>query len=257
MGKRSSTLRVARLAISGSLALASAGALTGAILLAGAQSASASTSSGTIPYSCTLPTGTVTLNIGVNATAPSSVAPGGSVTLTNVQTSTTIPANLISLLITLEHLKSLAGTVVTFNINATNATPSTLNAGNNVTFNVPVTSGSPATIVVPASPETVGPWTAGSSGTVTLVPGNVVIHSKLGSSPLVINCTAPSSIPASETLSIPISSSTATSVPSTTVPATHTGEPWAGWPYWAIVGLVGVIGLGSFERAARIRRRRA
>ena len=45
--------------------------------------------------------------------------------------------------------------------------------------------------------------------------------------------------------------------PPTTVPSPHTGEPWAGWPYWAIVGFAGLVGLAFVERAVRIRRRRA
>ena len=49
---------------------------------------------------------------------------------------------------------------------------------------------------------------------------------------------------------------TTTTVTPVTVPVTHTGEPWAGWPYWAIVGLAGLVGVAATERAVRIRRRR-
>ena len=51
-------------------------------------------------------------------------------------------------------------------------------------------------------------------------------------------------------------SSTTTVITPTTVPSSSTGEPWAGWPYWLLVGLVGLFGLASMERAVRIRRRR-
>jgi len=261
MRKRSKLPSVVRLATSASLALASAGALTGALLIGGAQAAGAATS-GTIPYTCPISvSGSVltspTLNIGVVATAPASVAPGGTITLTNVQTSTTVPASLVTELVSLLHVTSFGGTIVTFDFNATGATPATVNGvpSAGVTFSVKVTSGHPATIVVPSTPETVGTWTAGSSGNVTIEPGNVDITTKVGTSTATIDCTTTaSSIPSSEISTIAITSSTA---PSTTVPATHTGEPWAGWPYWAIVGLLGVIGLGSMERAVRIRRRRA
>ena len=45
-----------------------------------------------------------------------------------------------------------------------------------------------------------------------------------------------------------------TTVTPTTVPSSHTGEPWAGWPYWVLVGLAGFLALASVERAVRIRR---
>src|SRR5580658_7433318 len=164
MGKRS--MRAARLAVSASLALASAGALTGAIVLAGAQSAGAVTSS--TPYSCNIAgVVTETLNIGVTATAPASVAPGGTVTLTGVTESVTVPATLVTLLIDFEHISSFAGTISTYDFSATGASPATLNAetGAGATFSVSVKSGVAATITVPTTgPQTVGPWTAGSSG---------------------------------------------------------------------------------------------
>jgi hypothetical protein len=47
-----------------------------------------------------------------------------------------------------------------------------------------------------------------------------------------------------------------TVAPPPTVPGTHTGEPWAGWPYWLIVAILGMGGLAAMERAVRIRRRR-
>jgi hypothetical protein len=263
MRKRSKLPGAMRLATSATLALASAGALTGALVLGSAQAAGASTLSGTIPYSCPISVSgsvvtTPTLDIGVTATAPASVAPGGSITLTGVSTSTTVPATLVTELVSLLHVTSFGGTVVTFDFNATGATPATVNgapSGSGATFSVKVQTGHPATIVVPTTgPETVGPWTAGQSGNVTIQPGNVVITTKVGASTASINCTS-SSVPATEVASIAISSSGSSSP--TTVPTTHTGEPWAGWPYWMVVGLAGVVGLGAMERAVRIRRRRA
>jgi hypothetical protein len=49
----------------------------------------------------------------------------------------------------------------------------------------------------------------------------------------------------------------ATTTTSVTVPPTHTGEPWGGWPYWSITGLAGLLGVLCVERAMRLRRRRA
>jgi hypothetical protein len=228
--------------------------------------ASATTVSGTVAYSCPIVVSgstltTPTLEIGYSETAPASVAPDGTVTLTDVQTSTTVPASLVTELVDLLHVTSFGGTVVTIDFNATGATPATVNGvpAAGVTFSVKVKSGNPATIVVPSSPETVGPWTAGSSGSVSIAPGNVDITTKVGSSTASIDCTAPSTIPTDAIADIPITGgSTATTVAgATTVPATHTGEPWAGWSYWAIIGFLGLVGVGSLERATRIRRRRA
>jgi hypothetical protein len=41
------------------------------------------------------------------------------------------------------------------------------------------------------------------------------------------------------------------------VPASHTGEPWAGWPYWVLVSLIGLVGFATLGRATRIRRQKA
>jgi hypothetical protein len=71
----------------------------------------------------------------------------------------------------------------------------------------------------------------------------------------------------STTTTVPGSGGTATTVPGsggstttipteTTVPGVHTGEPWAGWPYWMLVGIIGFAGLVATEHAVRIRRRR-
>lgn len=42
--------------------------------------------------------------------------------------------------------------------------------------------------------------------------------------------------------------------PKSKVPETHTGEPWAAWPYWLLVALGAAVGLGAVERAVRTRR---
>lgn len=259
---RSKLPGVARVATSATLALAAAGALGGALALATAGPASAATVS--LTYTCPIVVSGSTLTtpsfpIAFTATAPSSVSAGGSVTLTDVQAAATVPASLVTELVSLLHVTSFSGTVVAVDFNATGATPATINGAPSAgfTFSVKVTSGEPATITVPSSPETVGPWTAGSSGTVSIAPGDVNITTKVGSSSATIDCTPPSSIPSSDTFDVAIASSGTGTTTATTVPSTHTGEPWAGWTYWAIVALLGLVGVGSLERATRIRRRRA
>jgi hypothetical protein len=68
--------------------------------------------------------------------------------------------------------------------------------------------------------------------------------------------TTTSTTTTSTTTTSTTTSSTTTVITPTTVPSSSTGEPWAGWPYWLLVGLVGLFGLASMERAVRIRRRR-
>jgi hypothetical protein len=258
---RSKLPGVARVAMSASLALGAAGALGAAFALGTAAPAGAATVSMT--YTCPIVVSGSTLTspsfpISFTATAPSSVTPGGSVTLTDMQATATIPASLVTLLVSALGVTSFGGTVKSVDFNATGATPATINGAPSAgfTFSVAVKSGQTASITVPTSPETVGPWTAGSSGTVVITPGDLDITSNVKGTAATIDCTPPSSIPSSDTFDVAISSSSS-STPSTTVPATHTGEPWAGWPYWAIIGVLGLAGVGSLERATRIRRRRA
>ncbi|MGO9560310.1 MAG: ice-binding family protein [Acidimicrobiales bacterium] len=47
-------------------------------------------------------------------------------------------------------------------------------------------------------------------------------------------------------------STTTTSSPK--VPGTHTGEPWAGWPYWALAGFFGLLGMVFLDRGIHTRR---
>ncbi|MGA3354975.1 MAG: ice-binding family protein [Acidimicrobiales bacterium] len=71
--------------------------------------------------------------------------------------------------------------------------------------------------------------------------------------------TSPTTTTTSPTTTTTSASTTTTTpgVPPTTVPPSHTGEPWAGWPYWALVGIAGFLGLAFMGRAVAIRRRRA
>lgn len=52
------------------------------------------------------------------------------------------------------------------------------------------------------------------------------------------------------------SSGASSQVSSTTIPGSHTGEPWAGWPYWVLVSLAGFLGFAFVGREVSVRRRR-
>jgi hypothetical protein len=270
------TLRFAAGATSG---LFLAGVLGGALVMAGGSAASAAAGA-TVPYTCGVASlAASTFNFAITATAPASVTPGGTVTLSGVQLSSAIPASVVTEIVNLAHISSFSGTVTTLDFNASGATPMTINAARSgISFTIPFVSGQAAPFTIPASPESVGPFTAGKSGTVTVSPGNVVITTVVGPLTYAITCTPPSSLPAGATLSVPVvtsgSTTTTTSAPTTTVsgpgstvvatssttgvsvPASHTGEPWAGWPYWAIVALLGALSFISLELAFQRRRRR-
>jgi hypothetical protein len=255
MGKGIS--RAGRLVTTGVLSLASAGALTGAFLAAGAQAASATDSSATVTYACSLLS---TLNFDVpvtmSATAPSSVAPGGAVSLSGYQATASIPASTVDKIITFAgNIKSISGTLTALDVNIKGGSPATVNvASSPIAFTAAVKKGSPATLTVPASPVAVGGITAGSSGSVVISPGNITIAATVKGIPVTVNCAPPSSVPSSATFTVAIGTSTSTTV---SVPTSHTGEPWAGWPYWLLVALFGLAGFGTLGRAARIRRQKA
>ncbi|HEV2360213.1 MAG TPA: DUF6801 domain-containing protein [Acidimicrobiales bacterium] len=262
-----------RVAVSGSLAGIAAASLAVGLAEGSSGAAPASSVSATVPYNCNI-AGLLheTLDIGVAETAPASVTPGGSVDLTGFQTTTVVPANLVTLLIDFLHITTFSGTVTGIDVDATGATPATINAAPKAgyPFTVKVTSGKAATIVIPATPITVGPFTAGKSGSVSVSPSTVTITTKIGKSVDTITCAPPKTLPSAAVAHIAIVAATTTTaapttttlaptttapVTPTTVPPPPTGEPWSGAPYWLIVGMAALLGLGAFERAVRIRRR--
>ena len=259
MAKRSLSMRVATLA---SAALIGTG-MAGGLALAGVAPAGAATVNSTITYSCVFPIiNAQAINIGVSYTAPSSVTAGSTFSVTNVQSKTTLPGSLVTLIMVGFKVSSIKGTVTTFDLNATGATPATINvASTPFSFSYNTTQNQALTIVTPSSPiASVGTWTAGSSGSVTISPGPITIKTIVGTSPVVVSCTPPSTLPTTASAVIPISaasSGTTTTTTGSSVPATNTGEPFAGWPYWALVSIIGVLGLFSVERAVRVRRRRS
>lgn len=169
--------------------------------------AGAATSSATIDYACTFPIlGAETLAVTISETAPASVTPGQSFNLTDVQSTTVLPSSLVSTLTLLG--SSVSGTVTTFDVDATNATPTTLNAAATpITFGpVALKSGDSATIVAPSTPETVGPFTAGSSGTIAITPGDLDMTTVLDGNSYAVTCTPPATLPSGAEVDIPISS---------------------------------------------------
>lgn len=225
--------RFTKARILGASALLAAAGIGG---LGFASPAGAAVSTATINYACTFPIlGAETLAVTITETAPSSVTPGQSFSLTDVQSTTVLPSSLVSTLTLLG--SSVSGTVTTFDVDATNATPATLNAAATpISFGpVTLTSGDSATIVAPSTPETVGPFTAGSSGTIAITPGDLDMTTVLGGNSYAVTCTPPATLPSDATVDIPISSSA--------LPIGAVGG----------IGLAAVVGAGFVWRQRRVR----
>jgi hypothetical protein len=100
-------------------------------------------------------------------------------------------------------------------------------------------------VTTPTCAATSSTTTTTAGGTTTTIPGSG------GTSTTVAGSGG------STTTTLPGSGSSTTTVPTaTTVPGVHTGEPWAGWLYWLLVGIVGLGGLLATGHAVQIRRRR-
>ncbi len=258
MAKRSFSMRVATIA---STALMGVG-MAGGLALAGSAPAGASSSTAVMTYNCVFPLiKGQPIQIGVYYTAPASVAPGATFSVTAVQSKTTLPGSLVSLIMSAFKVSKIGGTVTTFDINANGASPSTVNAASTpFSFSYNTQQNVPVTIVTPSAPlASVGPFTAGTSGSVTLSPGDINISATVGTSKVSVDCTPPATLPAGASVVIPIaaSSGSTTTTTGSSVPTTATGEPFAGWPYWALISVIGVLGLVSIERSVRVRRRRS
>ena len=121
---------------------------------------------------------------------------------------------------------TLDDNVITRSVCAASAPTTTTSAGGSTTTTV---AGGATTTTAPGATTTTAP-----GSTTTTAPGSTTT-TVAGGPPTTVT----------------------TPGPPTTVPSPHTGEPWAGWPYWVLVAFAGVGGLAFLERAVRIRRRRA
>ena len=142
---------------------------------------------------------------------------------------------------------TVSGAVAALPVTITQCNGSANGGGSTVTCTTAVTNNfvTAATTTTTTSPATTTTTTTSPSTTTT--------------SPTTTTTTSPATTTTTTSPTTTTSTTTTTSpvVPPTTVPPSHTGEPWAGWPYWALVGLAGLLGLAFVGRSVRIRRRRA
>jgi hypothetical protein len=109
------------------------------------------------------------------------------------------------------------------------------------------------TTTAPGATTTTAPGattTTGAGATTTTAPGATTTTGAGATT---------TTAPGSTTTTVPGGPPTTVTTPGppTTVPSPHTGEPWTGWPYWALVAFAGLVGLAFVERAVRTRRRKA
>jgi hypothetical protein len=103
-----------------------------------------------------------------------------------------------------------------------------------------------------STPTTTTTTTSPGGVTTTTTPGSATTTTTAGGAGGSTTTTAPGS---GATTTTTAGGATTTTV-AATVPPTHTGEPWAGWPYWAIIGILGSAGVAITGRAVSVRRRR-
>ncbi|MHB1504534.1 MAG: DUF6801 domain-containing protein [Acidimicrobiales bacterium] len=141
----------------------------------------------TYDYSCIAPVlGAISLPVTVTGSVDPVVSSGQKFDLQGVQTSTTIPASLVNTALFFG-LKTLSGTVTTFNLHVSGASPALYNAaGTGLAFGpVTLTANTPVTLTLPATAADLGPFQA-TGGLVTFTPGSLDLTAIVG-----IVCTPP------------------------------------------------------------------
>ena len=178
-------------AVAGSLALAAGVAPAGASVsrLVGKTTVAATYACSTVVLGTTH---TFTSPIAITGTFPTTVKPGGSVSMTGFQAKVTIPSTLVA---TAEQygVTWFSGHISTWYINSTDAKVKSVNAAGSTGIVIPkLTLPKPAasiSVKVPAIAKTVGPWIAVAAGTMTFTDGGLhfTLADNLGVS-LTVNC---------------------------------------------------------------------
>jgi hypothetical protein len=102
-----------------------------------------------------------------------------------------------------EGVRSITAGVSAFDINATDATTSTLNIVKSVvkvgTLKLAPANNPSLNVNIPRNPVKVGSWVASKSGTMTFTPGNATFQFKTHAGSLGVQCTTSSPSPISIT----------------------------------------------------------
>jgi hypothetical protein len=189
------------------LAVAFAGTMSVASLAFGIGPASASTVSATYSCSAATPVGQVTYSgtADFTGTTPATVAPGTTVSMTGFQASMSVPGSLLDEAYGYG-VRTATAKVTAFDIDATDATPGTLDA-----VKKPITvghlkllsSGNPTLNGrVPAKAAKIKGWVAGKAGTMSFSPGNAAIDFKSNLGSLAVQCTPSAPVPAISTTTV-------------------------------------------------------
>ncbi|MHB8220678.1 MAG: putative Ig domain-containing protein, partial [Acidimicrobiales bacterium] len=125
----------------------------------------------TANYTCTVPlVGKQTFSATVSASAPASIDAGSPMTVSDYHLTASLSPTLVDDVITYLGATSLSGSVTVEDVDASDASPATINAASSpMPFSVSLVKGEAAPITTPA--VSIGPFVAGPSGTVDITPG--------------------------------------------------------------------------------------
>jgi hypothetical protein len=157
-----------------------------------AGAAAAATHTVSVQYECTVPTlGTSVGAMDISGSTPARVTPGSAVTFSGFALHASLPASLVDDLWN-EGVRTLWGTLGTFDLQATDSTPATVNAaGTGITIpRLHLTQGQSLNLSVPARPIAVHGFKAKHKGSMQFSPGPVAttIDTNLVSG-LAVTCT--------------------------------------------------------------------
>jgi hypothetical protein len=188
-------------------------------------------------------------------------------TSATVQTGTTVSGRVlarngqVSLDDNVITLPSCTSTAPTTTTSPGGGSTTTTSPGGGSTTTTSPGGGSTTTTLLGSGGSTTTTSPGGGGSTTTTSPGGGTTTTSPGggstSTTLPGGSTSTTTPGGSTSTTTPVGITITTLVTPTTIPGNHTGEPWSGWPYWALAGVAGLFGLLSLELAIHIRRRRA
>lgn len=204
---------------------------------------------GSSPTSTPILSGTVMLTAGESASVVAALSPSGQPELETYSNPTSAPPSGDGELIVRHDAEAPAVKVLA----GSSTLISSLSNPDQATASVPAGTVSATVEVASSGAKVAGP------ASLDITSGNVLIvyavgDPSQGNFALLTQSYSPSS-PASSSTTPAGASTTASS--GTTVPMTHTGKPWSGWLYWAVVGEIALGGAVAVLAGRRLLARRS
>jgi hypothetical protein len=182
------------------LAVALVGTVSVASVAFALSPASASAVTATYSCSASTPVGPVTYSGPADfaGTTPTKVAPGAAVSLTKFQATMTIPGSLLDEAYSYG-VRTISAKVTAFDVNATDATPGTVDAPKKPVNVGKVTlkpsDNPPIDVKIPLKAATIKGWVASTAGTMAFSPGAATFDLKSNLGSLSAQCSPTSPVP--------------------------------------------------------------